>query len=99
VIAEGVWERAVSDEPVTDGSDVHTEVSPSAPARVVIAVLGFYRRFISPALPRACRFYPTCSAYALAAVTRYGFLRGMGLAAVRLSKCHPLHKGGFDPVK
>ena len=74
--------------------------SPSSPpARVAIAVIGFYRRFISPALPRACRFYPSCSAYALEAVTRYGFLRGLKMAAIRLGKCHPLHKGGFDPVK
>jgi putative membrane protein insertion efficiency factor len=68
-------------------------------ARVTIALLGFYRRFISPALPRACRFHPTCSAYALEAVTRYGFLRGIKMAAIRICKCHPLNKGGFDPVK
>ena len=71
----------------------------SGAARVTIALLGLYRRFISPALPRACRFHPTCSAYALEAVTRYGFLRGIRMAAIRLCKCHPLNKGGFDPVK
>jgi putative membrane protein insertion efficiency factor len=91
--AEGAWELAmVHDEPATSAT-------PSVAARVAIALLGFYRRFISPALPRACRFYPTCSAYALEAVTRYGFLRGIRMAAIRLCKCHPLHKGGFDPVK
>lgn len=76
-----------------------TSAPSSAAARATIVLLTFYRRFISPALPRACRFYPTCSAYALEAVTRHGFLRGARMAAIRLCKCHPLHKGGFDPVK
>jgi putative membrane protein insertion efficiency factor len=76
-----------------------SSVSHSLAARAAIALIGFYRRFVSPALPRVCRFYPTCSAYAQEAVTRYGFLRGIGMAAIRISKCHPLHKGGFDPVK
>src|SRR5262245_46902959 len=90
----GFWERAMAQD-----GPVSTSTTPSLTARVAIAILSFYRRFISPALPRACRFYPTCSAYALEAVTRYGFLRGTCMAAIRLSKCHPFHKGGFDPVK
>lgn len=57
-----------------------------------------YRRWISPALPARCRFYPSCSAYALEAVTRHGTLRGAGLTARRLLRCHPFHPGGFDPV-
>ena len=90
--AVGVLEDAMA-------QDVPAAARPSAAARATIVLLGFYRRFISPALPRVCRFYPTCSAYALEAVSRYGVLRGLGMAAIRLGKCHPLHKGGFDPVK
>jgi putative membrane protein insertion efficiency factor len=58
-----------------------------------------YRFMISPLLGPACRFEPTCSRYALDAVNRYGALRGLGLALVRLMKCHPFHPGGEDPVK
>lgn len=59
----------------------------------------FYRRFISPLLPPSCRFYPTCSQYALQALKRYGTLKGGWLTIKRLSKCHPYHPGGFDPLK
>lgn len=58
-----------------------------------------YRLMISPLLGPACRFEPTCSRYALDAVDRYGALHGLGLALVRLMKCHPFHPGGEDPVK
>lgn len=58
-----------------------------------------YRFMISPLLGPACRFEPTCSQYAIDAVTRYGTLQGLGLAAVRLMKCHPFHPGGEDPVE
>lgn len=58
-----------------------------------------YRFMISPLLGRACRFEPTCSQYAMDAVNRYGTLYGLGLAVVRLLKCHPFHPGGEDPVK
>lgn len=58
-----------------------------------------YRVMISPLFGRACRFEPTCSQYASDAVARYGMLQGLGLAVVRLMKCHPLHPGGEDPVK
>ncbi|PZM97402.1 MAG: membrane protein insertion efficiency factor YidD [Actinobacteria bacterium] len=57
-----------------------------------------YRRWISPALPARCRFYPSCSAYALEAVARHGAVRGAGLAVRRLLRCHPFHPGGYDPV-
>jgi putative membrane protein insertion efficiency factor len=66
-----------------------------AAALFAIAV---YRAAISPMLPRSCRFYPSCSAYAAEAIARFGFLRGSALAAARLIRCHPLHPGGIDPV-
>jgi len=69
-----------------------------APRRLVAAVIRAYQRFISPALPSSCRFHPSCSQYALEAVTRYGAVRGSWLAARRLARCHPFHPGGFDPV-
>ncbi len=68
------------------------------PARLATALLRIYKRWLSPLLPRACRFEPTCSVYARQAIERYGFLRGGGLAVRRLSRCHPFHRGGLDPV-
>jgi uncharacterized protein len=67
--------------------------------KVVIASLRGYKRFISPWLPSACRFHPTCSEYTREAVDRYGVLRGLGMGAKRLLRCHPFHEGGFDPVR
>ena len=68
------------------------------PRRVLALLIRGYQRAISPALPPSCRFTPSCSQYALEAVTRYGALRGTWLAARRLVRCHPFHPGGFDPV-
>ncbi len=65
---------------------------------ILLALLGTYRRVISPLLPPACRFYPTCSAYAEEAVRRYGAARGCLLAVRRLGRCHPRCDGGIDPV-
>ncbi|TVY04428.1 membrane protein insertion efficiency factor YidD [Cohnella terricola] len=62
------------------------------------APIRFYRKFISPLKPPTCRFYPTCSAYALEAIEVHGAAKGAYLAARRISKCHPFHPGGFDPV-
>jgi hypothetical protein len=70
----------------------------SAGARISVALLDAYKRFLSPLLPRACRFEPTCSVYAREAIARYGFLRGAGLSVRRLLRCHPFHPGGLDPV-
>ncbi|MDR0249296.1 MAG: membrane protein insertion efficiency factor YidD [Oscillospiraceae bacterium] len=66
--------------------------------RLLLRLIRFYRRHISPALPPTCRFVPTCSAYALEAVEKYGALKGSLLAAKRLLSCNPFHKGGYDPV-
>ena len=71
---------------------------PSAAARLLVLLLTGYRRFVSPLLGPRCRFYPSCSAYALEAVQVHGALRGTWLAARRLSRCHPFHAGGVDPV-
>jgi putative membrane protein insertion efficiency factor len=68
------------------------------PSRAAVALLAGYKRWISPFLPRACRFEPTCSVYASGAISKHGFARGGWLAIKRLSRCHPFHKGGFDPV-
>lgn len=58
----------------------------------------FYQKLISPLLPAACRFYPSCSEYAKQAIGKYGFLKGGRLALRRISRCHPMHPGGIDPV-
>jgi uncharacterized protein len=71
---------------------------PSAAARILLTLLSGYRRFISPALGPHCRFYPSCSAYAVGAVRGHGALRGSWLTVRRLSRCHPFHPGGLDPV-
>ena len=70
----------------------------SAGVWVLVVLLTAYRRLVSPLLPPSCRFYPSCSAYALEAVQVHGALRGSWLAARRLSRCHPFHAGGLDPV-
>jgi len=64
-----------------------------------ISLIRFYQLVISPFLPSSCRFYPTCSEYALQAIKKYGFFKGTFIGAKRLVKCHPFHPGGYDPVK
>jgi uncharacterized protein len=66
--------------------------------RLVLLLLAGYKRGISPFLPAACRFYPTCSEYMAEAVRRYGALRGVWMGLRRLCRCHPLNHGGYDPV-
>jgi putative membrane protein insertion efficiency factor len=66
---------------------------------LVIRLLRLYKLLVSPLLPSACRFHPTCSEYMLEAVEKHGVLRGLWLGARRLLRCHPFHQGGFDPVR
>ena len=66
--------------------------------RAMLASLRFYKRRISPLLPPACKYTPTCSEYAMQAVERYGAVYGGYLAARRLLRCHPFAQGGYDPV-
>jgi len=66
-------------------------------ARLAAAAIVAYQRLISPWLPRACRFAPTCSEYARLAIAEHGLARGTWLAAGRLCRCHPFHPGGYDP--
>jgi len=68
------------------------------PRRGLVGILRAYKVLISPALPPACRFSPTCSQYALEAIERHGALRGSWLALRRLARCHPFHPGGVDAV-
>ncbi|WP_432352544.1 membrane protein insertion efficiency factor YidD [Sporosarcina sp. A2] len=66
--------------------------------KLVLLFIRFYQKMISPLTPPSCRFYPTCSHYGVEAVETHGVLKGLWLTIVRISKCHPFHKGGFDPV-
>jgi len=63
-----------------------------------LALIRFYKRFISPVLPSACIYEPTCSVYTYQAIERYGVLRGSWMGIKRISRCHPFHAGGYDPV-
>jgi putative membrane protein insertion efficiency factor len=66
---------------------------------LLIVLLRIYKRWISPLLPVACRFEPTCSEYMMQAIERHGVVRGASLGVLRLLKCNPFHTGGFDPVR
>ncbi|MGL5244900.1 MAG: membrane protein insertion efficiency factor YidD [Sarcina sp.] len=67
--------------------------------KILLKIIKFYRKRISPLKPPACRFYPTCSQYALEAIEKYGALKGGLMSIKRILKCHPFHPGGYDPVK
>ena len=71
----------------------------SAMRKALVAVLRGYKLLISPLLPSACRFRPTCSEYMMDAIDRYGVLKGVWLGMKRLGRCHPFHEGGYDPVR
>ena len=65
---------------------------------LLLALVKFYRNFISPLLPPSCRYVPTCSEYALIAIEKYGAIKGGWLSLKRILRCHPFHEGGYDPV-
>ncbi|MFO7698393.1 MAG: membrane protein insertion efficiency factor YidD [Anaerolineae bacterium] len=67
-------------------------------ARIILGAISLYKRFLSPVLPPSCRYYPTCSTYMQQAVIKYGALRGGWMGIKRISRCHPFHPGGYDPV-
>ena len=70
----------------------------SVASRIVLAPVRGYQRFISPVLPRRCKYHPSCSAYAVQAVESFGILRGVVLAVWRVLRCNPFSHGGYDPV-
>lgn len=74
------------------------EDSKSGLARVLLATVRFYQRNISPLMKPHCRYIPTCSEYAVQAISKYGAAKGSVLAIKRILRCHPFHEGGFDPV-
>lgn len=65
---------------------------------IILIAIESYQKFLSPFLPHSCRFHPTCSSYCIEAVKAHGVGRGVWLFVKRLSKCHPFHPGGYDPV-
>ncbi|MBE6034343.1 membrane protein insertion efficiency factor YidD [Aminipila sp.] len=67
--------------------------------KIVIGIIRGYQKFISPLFPPTCRFYPTCSAYFIQAVEKYGTVKGSFLGIKRILKCHPFNPGGYDPLK
>lgn len=66
--------------------------------KILISFVRFYQRFISPAFPPSCRYYPTCSAYMIRAINKHGAFKGGLMGISRILRCHPLATGGFDPV-
>ena len=66
--------------------------------KILILLIRFYQKFISPLFPAKCRYYPTCSQYTLEAIQEYGAIKGTYLGIRRILKCHPFHEGGYDPV-
>ena len=68
-------------------------------SKVCIYLIRFYQKYISPLKGPTCRFYPTCSQYAIEAFKKYGVIKGMFLTIKRILKCHPFHPGGYDPLK
>lgn len=66
--------------------------------KALVFLIRLYQRFISPLTPRVCRFYPTCSEYAVQSLYKHGPVKGSFRALMRIAKCHPLHPGGYDPV-
>jgi len=74
-------------------------IQPSILQNLLLGSFRIYKRWISPCLPSACRFHPTCSEYMIEAIEKHGVVRGLGMGIARLLRCHPFHEGGFDPVR
>jgi putative membrane protein insertion efficiency factor len=68
------------------------------PKKIALGLIGIYQYIISPLFPPSCRFTPTCSRYAIDAIERYGFAKGVFLAIKRIARCHPFTRGGYDPL-
>ncbi len=73
--------------------------NPTPAAWLALRLISFYQRFVSPGLPPACRFVPTCSQYGYEAIAKYGIIKGGRLAAWRVLRCNPFGRGGYDPVE
>jgi len=67
--------------------------------KIIKGLILLYQNFVSPWLPSVCRFYPTCSQYTIEAIDKYGARKGLFLGIKRISKCHPFHPGGYDPLR
>ncbi|MFC2145192.1 membrane protein insertion efficiency factor YidD [Actinomycetota bacterium] len=67
--------------------------------KIIIFFIRIYKRFISPILPDSCRFYPSCSQYAIEAIEKHGVFKGGMMTSYRILRCNPFNKGGYDPVK
>ncbi|MDR1363245.1 MAG: membrane protein insertion efficiency factor YidD [Spirochaetaceae bacterium] len=68
------------------------------PKGLILLLIRFYQKAVSPHFPPCCRYYPACSVYAYEAIQKYGVPRGLYLSLSRILRCHPFHKGGYDPV-
>jgi putative membrane protein insertion efficiency factor len=88
---------AAPSAPADAGRSAATGISGMVRRLVTLPVIA-YQRFLSPALPRRCKYEPTCSRYAVEAIRQFGVLRGLALAAWRLLRCNPWSHGGYDPV-
>jgi putative membrane protein insertion efficiency factor len=89
----------VSDTASTPGGSSPANAARRVARAIVLAPIIVYQRLISPAIPRRCKYEPTCSRYAVEAIRRYGILRGLVLAGWRLLRCNPWSYGGYDPVE
>lgn len=67
--------------------------------KILLSIIMFYRNFISPCFPPRCKFYPTCSEYTYSAIVKYGVFKGVFLGCIRILRCNPFSKGGYDPLK
>lgn len=75
------------------------ELASKTSIRLVVAVIRFYQRYLSPFTGTSCRFYPSCSEYSIQSLRKYGLITGLFMTVIRIAKCHPFHPGGYDPVR